>query len=338
MNGFGPLIMFIEVSADSISSSMSPKTPRRMRLTVRSGLPGIAVANTPSGNGISVVSLFPNDATAPVPVSAPSIQTSVRPTAASIRWTGTADDSNGSGLMGYYIFRDNTYLLDTSAPEMEDTTLSPGTTYTYTIYPYDFFNNWTTPTSFTVTTPPAGSIDPRQVGVRSDGAYWGASGEQMDMRSGNLNYSVPLLKALGRGNWGISFALSYNSQNWRQDPGGTWQLGDDVGYGYGWKLLAGSLTPVYSNYWTVHHYLFTDSTGAEYILDQAGNGVWWSKQSIYLWYDPAANRLYFPDGSFWVFGCTSAGTEQDAGIMYPTLMQDTNGNQVLIRYYPGANV
>jgi hypothetical protein len=30
-------------------------------------------------------------------------------------------------------------------------------------------------------------------------------------------------------------------------------------------------------------------------------------------------------------GCTSAGTEADAGTLYPTLMQDTNGNQNLVR-------
>ena len=48
--------------------------------------------------------------------------------------------------------------------------------------------------------------------------------------SGNLNLSLPVFKVLGRGGWGVPFALSYNSQNWRQDPGGTWQLGRDIGY------------------------------------------------------------------------------------------------------------
>jgi len=47
-------------------------------------------------------------------------------------------------------------------------------------------------------------------------------------------------------------------------------------------------------------------------------------------------RLYFRDGSSWVFGCTSAGTEQDAGTMYPTLMEDTNGHQITITYQAGA--
>ena len=55
---------------------------------------------------------------------------------------------------------------------------------------------------------------------------------------------MPLVKAMGHGGWSVGFNLTYNSQNWRQDPGGTWQLGEDVGYGYGWKLLAGSLLPL----------------------------------------------------------------------------------------------
>ena len=37
------------------------------------------------------------------------------------------------------------------------------------------------------------------------------SGEQIDMRSGNLNYSIPLLKAMSRGGWSLGFNLTYNS-------------------------------------------------------------------------------------------------------------------------------
>jgi hypothetical protein len=38
------------------------------------------------------------------------------------------------------------------------------------------------------------------------------------MRSGNLNYTMPLMNSLGRGGWGVSFNLMYDSQNWREDP------------------------------------------------------------------------------------------------------------------------
>ena len=107
---------------------------------------------------------------------------------------------------------------------------------------YDYHWNGSQ-TNITVVTPAAGNIDPRQVGVRPLGSYWGAGSEQIDMRSGNVNYTVPLIKAMARG-WGASFNLTYNSQNWRWDNGAMWKLGEDVGYGFSWELLAGSLTPL----------------------------------------------------------------------------------------------
>ncbi len=174
--------------------------------------------------------------------------------------------------------------------------------------------------------------------MRPAGAYWGAGGEQIDLYSGNLNYTLPLLKAAGRGSWAVTFSLSYNSQLWRKDPGGTWKLGRDVGYGFGWRLQAGSITPYWSDSFTIHHYTFIGSTGAEYRLDRNTNGIWSSSESIYLKFDPITSRLYFPDGSFWLIGCLSTGNEEDAGSRYPTMMQDTNGNRVLIRYGGGVGL
>ena len=157
------------------------------------------------------------------------------------------------------------------------------------------------------------------------------------MLSGNLSYSLPLLQAKGR-SASVGFALSYNSQNWRQDGGGVWNLGDDVGYGYGWSLQAGSLTPYWNGYFLIDHYTFTDATGAQYQLTVNNGNVWTSTQSIYISYDANAQILHFPDGTFWVFGCESAGTEQDSGTYYPTTMEDTNGNQINITYANGLGV
>lgn len=46
----------------------------------------------------------------------------------------------------------------------------------------------------------------------------------------------------------------------------TWDLGQDIGYGYGWNLQLGSLTPYYNvaGYSSIDHYLYIDGTGAEY--------------------------------------------------------------------------
>ena len=255
-----------------------------------------------------------------------------------MHWQGVTDDANGIGFAQYLVFRDGQEEYGAQTPEFTDEAVTAGSTHTYTIYPQDLHGNWGAGTSFTVTLPPAGAIDPRRTGVRPLGTYWGAMGEQIDVRSGNLNFTVPILKAMGRGGWGVTFAMSYNSQQWRQDPAGIWGFGQDVGYGFGWQFMAGSITPYWATFGTLDHYIFTDSTGAEYRLEINTNGIWTSRQGIYAAYDAANQILYFPDGSFWAMGCTSAGNESDAGSMYPTQMQDTNGNQIVIRYAVGMGV
>ena len=203
---------------------------------------------------------------------------------------------------------------------------------------------WTPEGTWTVGSP-AITTDPRRTGIYSTGSYWGGGGEQVDTLSGNLNFSIPLLTATGRTGWTVPLGLTYNSQNWRQDDGANLPLGADVGYGFGWQMQIGSITPytaVTQNgtliQTVIDHYVFTDGTGAQYRLDINNNGVWSSKQGIYAWFDSSANKLHFPDGSFWVMGCTSSSGEADSGTMYPTTIEDVNGNQILIVYKAGAGI
>ena len=187
--------------------------------------------------------------------------------------------------------------------------------------------------SHAVPPPPNGAFDPRRVGIMALGSYWGSAGEQIDTLSRNLNFSVPLVKPVSAGGGSVTFGLSYNSQMWRQDSAGNWLIGQDVGYGLGWKILAGAITPIYSGS-QIAYYLYVDSTGAEYRLDQnaAGTTLWTSVMGTYVTYDASAEVLHFNDGSFWTMGCISASTEQDAGTLYPTVIEDSNGNQILITY------
>ena len=78
-----------------------------------------------------------------------------------------------------------------------------------------------------------------------DGPTWGEGGENINILSGNLNYTWPLLTAKARGGMSLPIGLNYNSQNWRKDVIGgsnvTWNYGRDLGYGYGFKLGAGSM-------------------------------------------------------------------------------------------------
>jgi len=295
------------------------------------------VRGAPAGNAISLARLGPLDRTPPSPVSVQSVRSSIFSNSVQLQWQTPPDDANGTGVNRFDSIPSPGSPVGYLSSELYDGSVSPSTTYNYPIWAIDVHSNYSSQTTVTVTTPPAGSVDPRRVGVRPTGSYWGGLGENIDLLSGNLNFTLPLLQAQARGGWKLPISLTYNSQNWRQDPA-TWNLGADVGYGYGWKLQAGSLTPYWQGFFTAHHYIFTDATGAEYRLDVNTNGVWTSKDSTYVSYDSNTNRVYFNDGSFWVMGCTSAGTEQDAGTMYPTLLEDSNGNQILIRYEPGVGI
>lgn len=54
--------------------------------------------------------------------------------------------------------------------------------------------------------------------------------------------------AMGRPGWQVPINLVYNSPNWRQDGGTNWELVEDIGYGYEWKILIASLTPYYKGF------------------------------------------------------------------------------------------
>ena len=115
----------------------------------------------------------------------------------------------------------------------------------------------------------------------------------------------------------------------------TSKLARDVGYGLGWTLQAGSITPVPAT-GTVQYYIFTDGTGAEYRMDAAPGGLYTTQDGIYLDYDPVNQVLRFKDGSWWDMDSQSASQEEDAGSRYPTAMHDTNGNSISILYQAGA--
>jgi RHS repeat-associated protein len=310
---------------------------------VVSGSPGIGGFGMGAGNSISRVDIGAMDGIAPSAVPAASIATAVFANRVEFQWPGVQDDANGTGLFGYHLFRNGNHLGLRQSPEMVDESAQPGTSYLYQVQAVDFHGNFSGLTDVPVTTPATGNVDPRRTGVRPLGTYWGGLGEQIDLQSGNVNFSMPLFKAQARGGWGVTFALSYNSQNWRRDTAGTartWNHGRDVGYGYGWKFLAGSMAPVFNGYDTVGFYRFTDSTGAEYRFFETsfGSGEWLAKDGLFLTYKSAEKKLYFPDGSWWYFGAIAGGTEMDTGTMYPTLFQDRNGNQIKVRYRPGRGL
>lgn len=302
---------------------------------IGTGQPGVGVRGSTTAGSISQVRLGALDTTAPTISPASNVLTVPVASAVDIQWQSSTDA--GRGFWKYDIFRNGQYI--TSVPESvyTDQTVQPGTTYTYTITAMDYHIN-TNSVTFNVVTPPTGSIDQRRTGVRPTGSYWGAGGENVDLQSGNLNFTIPLLKALGRGKTTLPLSLSYNSQNWRKDAAAHWKFARDVGAGVGWRVQFGSITPYYTAWTTLHHLTFTDSSGAEYRLDRHdGNGLWTGTGGVYVTYDANTNRLRFNDGSYWQMDCESAGNELDGGVRFPTAVIDANGNRIQIDYFAGGS-
>ena len=156
--------------------------------------------------------------------------------------------------------------------------------------------------------------------------------------SGRREFRVAALTGTDARRRKRSVRLGVQLQIWRQDSGGEWSFGTDVGYGFGWNLLAGSITPVWNpGGYTAAYYLYSDSTGAQYRLSVNTNNVWSSQESVYVYFDANANVLHFRDGSSGPSAAFQLRPKR-IGRHAPTVMEDTNGNQILIRYQqaPGA--
>jgi RHS repeat-associated protein len=298
------------------------------------------LGNRDANAGFLSAAVGPRSTVSPAAIDAKTISTSISDRSVDYRWQDP-QDTTGVGVVQHALTR-NSQLWNQSFLGTEGTdsnSVLAATTYNYGLQAVSFHGVWGNSTTFSVTTPPAGAIDPRQVGVRPTGSYYGAFGEQIDTRSGNMNYALPLVTAMSRTGRSVPVGLTYNSQNWRYDQQGNthWKIGEDVGYGVGWKLQIGSVTPYWNGGWwgNVDHYVFSDASGAEYRLQVNTNGVWRSTDASYVWFDSNTNILHFRDGSFWVMGCRSGGQEQDAGSQYPTVIEDSNGNQVIVRYGAG---
>lgn len=307
--------------------------------SITSGQPGVGVAGCTSVSYSSYpftrVDVGPLDRVGPNTSS--SIASAPFPDKVILSWSAVLDNVAGVGTRQYHVLRNGVLVTKTTNTTIvNDAGIAANTTYNYSVIAEDWHGSKSSAGLVSVTTPGYSNPDPRRTGITPTGSYWGAMGEQIDLLSGNVNFTVPLLKAVSRSSWSVGFNLAYNSQSFRyvtSPTAGTIVHGADVGYGFGWRLLAGAIVPVYNGS-TISHYLFLDSTGGEHKLNFNDSGVWRGTSGLLVEYNETLNRLYFNDGSFWQMDCISGGTEQDLGTRYPTLMQDSNGNQVAIRYMP----
>jgi chitodextrinase len=85
---------------------------------------------------ITVKTATPPDTTPPsVPTNLHSTATTT--TSVSLTWDASTDNTGGSGLAGYHLYRNGTLIASPSGTTYVDTGLTSGTSYTYTVSAYD---------------------------------------------------------------------------------------------------------------------------------------------------------------------------------------------------------
>ena len=198
--------------------------------TAAPGQPGIGMIGNTSLSGFSSVGIAPRSIWAPAPIgpalpanqNPTTVNTSVFPNQVNLHWQ-QPQDVTGVGVAQRILTRSlsggggyETGWAPLSS-DFSDSSAQPGQNYIYAESDRSFHGIWSPQTNIYVTTPPSGAVDPRRTGVRATGSYWGGMGESIDTLSGNLNFTLPLVKAMGRNGWAVPIGLAYNSQNWRQD-------------------------------------------------------------------------------------------------------------------------
>ncbi|MEK7954408.1 malectin domain-containing carbohydrate-binding protein [Luteolibacter soli] len=130
-------------------------------LVVKDMVDGVLTAlQNPQVNAIEIYPVISNDTTAP---SVPSnlASSNVTQTGASLSWTASTDNSGGSGLAGYRVYRripatetvEQAQLVGTvTSPSFSESSLTPGTAYEYRVVAYDVIGNVSAAAVLPVTT------------------------------------------------------------------------------------------------------------------------------------------------------------------------------------------
>lgn len=115
--------------------------------------PGVGARATPPGNAIAAVQIGGADRVPPAAVDKQSIAVSAFRRRVDVQWKAATDNPGGSGIAGYWIYRDGNYLMRTTNTSFSDETVSPGDNHTYTIYAVDQHYNFSAASSVTATMP-----------------------------------------------------------------------------------------------------------------------------------------------------------------------------------------
>ena len=149
----------------------------------------------------------------------------------------------------------------------------------------------------------------------------------------NFTFGLPVVGIPGRG-LDMSLSLIYNSLLWNKSTnpstGATWMTYDvDSGYpAQGFRLGYGQIEDQGSNGFTL-----TDANGTRHALVSSGGGNYDSTDGTFIRFNGGSGwgTLFYPDGTRVFYGAAGGGYRS-----YPTVIQDRNGNFMLINYVNGV--
>ncbi len=132
-----------------------------------------AAGNTSAASSTKTVTTpQPADTTAPT-VPTGLTATAVSPTQVNLSWTASTD---ANGVAGYKIIRGGTQIATSTTTSFGDSTVSPGTAYTYTVSAYDAAGNTSAVSSAANATTPTSDTTPPTVSITAPAANATVSG------------------------------------------------------------------------------------------------------------------------------------------------------------------
>ena len=241
LRGGSPVATVAGSSTAWSDAGLTPATAYTYSVTAADGAGNVSPAATP------VTVTTPADTTAPTAPGTPTV-TSSSASQVSLSWAASTDDVS---VVRYDVLRGGAVVGTAAGTTFTDTTVAPGSTYSYLVKAYDGAGNGTAGLPVTVTTPTVG-------GVFSDGFESGSL--QWDTVSGLVDQQ----SIVHTGSWAA-----------RETSTGTAT--------YGYKTLAPASTELWAQSWV---YVVSRSTSANFFGFRTSTGA-----SIVNLYADASGRL-----------------------------------------------
>lgn len=155
-----------------------------------------------------------------------------------------------------------------------------------------------------------------------------ASNTSVLAASQSYDYDIPIVTLPGRNNLNVVLNLHYNSHLWTSAQLATTFNADRDFPSYGFRIGYGFVEGPFTNAAGTSSYQLIEPDGTKRELRLVSGSVYNSVDSSYIDFNSSTLLLRRKDGTQWQYQQTGATT-----VYRPTLIKDTNGNELLISYH-----